>query len=173
MSYGEVVSSCIVLSSSAARSVVAATELAACRAAIAVWMARSAATVRSSKASGTRNAMRTSDVVAPTRRSTRRRTVSILRSRDAHADTPHGLQIACVLGGLAQLPPQPRQVNVDGLVAAAVRQLPHLGEQLLPADHLAFPGRQVMQERKLARGQVQLDAVEGRLARARVDPQPP
>nr|BFE87897.1 hypothetical protein GCM10020093_104980 [Planobispora longispora] len=40
-------------------------------------------------------------------------------------------------------------MDVHGLVRAAVRDLPDVGEQLALADHLARPGRQVMEQVEL------------------------
>src|SRR6476661_8852917 len=55
--------------------------------------------------------------------------------QQAHA--AHAAQVARLGGALAQLATQPRHVDVDGAVAAAVRLAPHLGQELALADDLA------------------------------------
>jgi hypothetical protein len=81
------------------------------------------------------------------------------------------VQVARLLRGLAELAAQPRQVDVDGLVRAAVGQLPDLGEQLAFAHDAAGAGGEVVQQVELAGRQLQGTAVDAGLPRARVDPQ--
>src|SRR5690606_29014681 len=78
-------------------------------------------------------------------------TTSLLRRGQPHADAADGVHIARLLGGLAELASQPGQVDVDGLVRAAVRELPDLRQQLALADDLAGARGQVVQQVELAR----------------------
>src|SRR5512139_1825936 len=85
------------------------------------------------------------------------------------ADAAHGVQVARLGGALAELSPQPRQVHVDGAVAAAVRLLPHLREQLALGEHLTGPRRQRHQEVELLAGQLQRTSGQGGRTGANVD----
>ena len=78
---------------------------------------------------------------------------------DAHA--AHGVQVAGLGGGLAELAAQPRQVDVDRLVGAAVGLAPHLGEQLAPGHHLGRAAGEVGEQVELEAGQLERLAVEG------------
>ena len=81
------------------------------------------------------------------------------------------VQVARLGRGLAQLATQPRQVDVDGALGAAVRLLPDVGQQLPLRDHLARPRGQREQQVELLAGQLQRLAREGRRAGALVDDQ--
>ena len=70
---------------------------------------------------------------------------------------------------LAELAPQPRQVDVDGALAAAVRLVPHLREDLPLRDDLARPLGEEVEQVELAAGQLDGLAVEGHLACHGVD----
>src|SRR5690349_18232030 len=56
------------------------------------------------------------------------------RGAEAHADAPHRVQIPRAGGALAELAPQPGQVDVDRLIVP-VRLPPHLGQQFPARDH--------------------------------------
>src|ERR1700722_11100993 len=113
--------------------------------------ARSRATSRTMTASGIRNAIATIEVTAAQTsasvllmpgplsspaRSHRPLTAPIhcarsLRRVEHHADAAYGAQVPRPGGRLAELAPQPRHVDVDGLVVT-VGLVPYLGEQFLP-----------------------------------------
>ena len=65
------------------------------------------------------------------------------------------MEVARLGRGLAQLAPQPRQVDVDGPLGAAVRLLPDVGQQLALGDHLARPRGQGEQQVELLAGQLE------------------
>src|SRR3954454_1701971 len=77
-----------------------------------------------------------------------------LGAADAHA--ADGVQVARLRGGLAELAAYPGQVHVDRAVTAAVRLLPHLGEQGALGDHLAPAAGEGEQQVELLAGEVDL-----------------
>src|SRR5204862_6020693 len=79
------------------------------------------------------------------------------------ADAADGVQVPGPGGRLAELAAQPGDVYVDGLVAAAVRLAPHVGEQLPAADHPAGALGEVGEQVELAAGQAQRGTVQHRL----------
>ena len=103
-------------------------------------MARSSARVRTSRHSGMTKATTTADVVARTSHEIRLRIRPLGAGSTSRTPDPADADQVARLGGrLAELATQPRQVDVDGPVGAAVRLLPDLGEQLALGDHLARP----------------------------------
>ena len=87
-------------------------------------------------------------------------------------DPADRVQVPGLLGGLAELAAQPRDVHVHGLVRTAVGQPPDVREQVPPGHHLPGVLRQVVQQVELPAAQVQRDAVQRGLVRVRVEPQP-
>src|SRR3712207_4317388 len=77
------------------------------------------------------------------------------RVDQTEADTAHGAQVAGGGRGLAELAAQPGDMDVDGAVAAAVRLLPDLHEQLPARHHLALPGHQGEQQLELLAGELE------------------
>src|SRR4051812_34400982 len=86
----------------------------------------------------------------------RRRASGLAGRSQPHSDAPAAVQVAGLGGGLAELAAQPRQVDVDGAVAAAVRLAPHLREQLTLRHHLAGSLGQREQQVELLAGQLEL-----------------
>ena len=98
-----------------------------CAWSVAVLTARSAASVRSTRASGIRKDTSTREPIATTSRMTR----SLMAARaELDPDPADRMQVAGLLSGLAELAAQPRDVDVDRLVRAAVRHPPDVGEQV-------------------------------------------
>src|SRR5262245_19699890 len=126
---------------------------------------------RSSNTSGMAKASTTS-VVSPTVSTRIRRRMSYLRSGQLDADTADAVQVPRLGRALAELAPQPGQVDVDRPVATAPRQLPHLGENFALRHHLPGLAGQCQQQVELLAGQFDGATVDGDLAAARVDPQP-
>ena len=70
-----------------------------------------------------------------------------------------------------QLPPQPGDVDVHGLVGAAIGQVPHLGHDLASGDHDARARGQERQQLELAGPKVQAATGQSCGAPAKVDAQ--
>ena len=102
-----------------------------------------------------------------------RRRIRVRGSRvdQADPDPAHAWQVPRLGRRLAELAAQPRQVDVDGALGAAVRLLPHVGQQLALGDHLAGARRQRQQQVELLARQLQRLAGEGGRAGALVDDQ--
>src|SRR5262245_8149369 len=81
------------------------------------------------------------------------------------------MQVTGLLRRLAQLPAQPRYVHVDGLVRAAVRQVPDVREQVTAGCYLSLPQRQVMQQVEFAAAEIERRAVQGGLVTVWVEPE--
>ena len=136
----------------------------------AALMARSAARVRTSRQSGITKATTTADVVARTSHEIRLPHQAVGRDPTSRTPTPRTLMQVARLGRrLPELAAQPRQVDVDGPVGAAVRLPPNLGEQLALGDHLARPVGQGEQQVELLAGELERRSVECRGAGALVD----
>ena len=73
----------------------------------------------------------------------------------------HGVQVAGLGGGLAELAAQPRQVDVDRLVRPAVRLAPHLGEELTARHHLGRAAGEVGEQVELEARQLERLAGQG------------
>src|SRR5688572_32500180 len=86
----------------------------------------------------------------------RRTSACLGRGRESYADAADGGQVAGRGRGLAQLAPQPRQVDVDGLVGAAPRLAPHLDQEVALGDDLAGSLDQVGEQVELAGREVDL-----------------
>src|SRR5690349_10174835 len=144
-------------------------EVACCRASL---TARSCAICRVATASGTRNASATIEVMASARRLSAHLTANTSSRVDHHhADTPHRVQEPGLGGRLPELPAQPRDVYVDGLLLADPGLVPHLVHQLAPADHLPDPLGQVGEHVELAAGQLERLAAQLGPALPRMDDQ--
>src|SRR3954469_16777529 len=71
------------------------------------------------------------------------------RTDQSYADPAHAVQVARLGRGLAELAPQPRQMDVDGALGA-LGLLPDVGQQVALADHDPWPLRQGQQQVELA-----------------------
>jgi hypothetical protein len=81
------------------------------------------------------------------------------------------VQVTRLLRGFPELAAQPGDVDIDGLVGAAVGHAPDVSEQVTPGDHLAGMECQVVQQVELAPAQIQWRTVQGGLVPVRVQPQ--
>src|ERR1039458_64221 len=72
---------------------------------------------------------------------------------------------------LAELAAQPRDVDVDGLVTAAVGLVPDIGEELSPGHDPPEVGCQVVQQVELLAAQKEVPISERGLTSGRVDPE--
>src|SRR5450631_278030 len=88
---------------------------------------------------------------------------------DTHA--ADAVQVAGFGGRLAELAPQPGEVDVDGTVPSAVRLAPHVGQQLTLGDHLSRALGQGQQEIELLARQVEGLLVKADLTGEGVDRQ--
>src|ERR1022692_2122600 len=82
------------------------------------------------------------------------------------------MQVPGLLSTLPELAPEPRNMDVHCLVCAAVRYPPYVREQLALGDYLPGPHGQVVQQVELPPGQIEPSAVECRLVRLTVKPEP-
>jgi hypothetical protein len=87
------------------------------------------------------------------------------RGCKAHAHATHTVQVARSRCRLAELAPQPGEVNVDGPVATPVGLAPYIGEQLALRDHLFGALRQGQEQIKLLTRQIDWQPVNTDLAR--------
>jgi hypothetical protein len=70
------------------------------------------------------------------------------------------VQVAGLVGGLPELAPQPRQVDVDGLVATAVGLVPDRREEVSPGHDLPGMAGEVLEEVELLAREVDAFAVQ-------------
>src|SRR5215469_3332964 len=147
-----------------------------CALMVAPEIALSAANARSKSASGSMNDTSMSEPTASTSKMTR----SLMadprgRSRrggQLDPDAADRVQVQRPLGVLAELAPEPGDMHVDGLIGAAIRHLPDVGQQISLGDYLAGSYRQVVQQVELPSGQIEWPTVEPRLVRLAIEPQP-
>ena len=95
-----------------------------------------------------------------------------LRRGEPHANAPHAVQVPRLRGRLAQFAAQPRQVDVDRALRAAIRLTPDVGKNFLLAHDLPGALSKEPEKVKLLARQVNHRPVAGDYSAAWVDGQP-
>src|SRR4249919_3177644 len=77
------------------------------------------------------------------------------RRAELDPDPADRVHVTRLLRGFPELAAQPGDMDIDGLVGAAVGHAPDVSEQVTPGDHLAGVECQVVQQVELAPAQIQ------------------